>query len=221
MLSSSSGKVFVTDFDGTLTRHDFYQLALESLIPPDVENYWEAYRAGRISHFEALRLYFSEIQGSEFDVLAVLDQMELVSGLASAVNELEGAGWKIVVASAGCQWYIDLLLSRAGVELEVHANPGEFIAGRGLVMQMPPASPFRSLNLGVDKAAIVKHYQDRGCLVGFAGDGFPDVEAARLVPPRLRFARRDLAEVLQREQLPFRRFEIWTEIARSLLEENN
>jgi 2-hydroxy-3-keto-5-methylthiopentenyl-1-phosphate phosphatase len=119
----------------------------------------------------------------------------------------------VVVASAGCAWYIHRLLAAAGAKVEVHANPGRFEPGRGLVMEMPAGSPYRSPALGVDKARVVRRHLDEGRAVAFAGDGFPDAESARLVPGDLRFARSDLADVLRREGLPFRPFETWSDIA--------
>ena len=122
------------------------------------------------------------------------------------------------MTSAGCGWYIDKLLASAGVEVEVHANPGRFQAGQGLVMEMPTGSPFWSASLGVDKAAVVRSYLDEGRTVGFAGDGFPDAEAARLVPAPLRFARGDLAAVLRSDGLPFQDFATWSDIAGALFQ---
>lgn len=209
--------VLVSDFDGTMTRHDFYRLALESLLPPDTPDHWADYRAGTITHFEALRRYFAAIRATEAELLAVVDRMELDPGLPAAVAALRRDGWAVVVTSAGCDWYIRRLLAAAGVEVEVHSNPGRFEAGRGLVMEMPTDSPFLSQTLGVDKARVVRWHLDQGRAVAFAGDGFPDAEAARLVPGHLRFARADLADVLGREGLPFRPFGSWSDIAPALL----
>lgn len=217
MTVTHPARVFVTDFDGTMTRHDFYKLALDELLPPDVPDQWAAYRAGEITHHEALRRYFGAIRASETEVLAVVDRMELDPGLKTAVAELGDAGWRVVVTSAGCEWYIRRLLAAAGVAVEVHANPGRFEVGRGLLMEMPTDTPYRCDNLGVDKARVVREYLDAGRTVAFAGDGFPDAAAARLVPDSLRFARADLADVLTREGLPFRPFEVWSEVARALL----
>jgi 2,3-diketo-5-methylthio-1-phosphopentane phosphatase len=210
--------ILVTDFDGTMTRHDFYRLAIELLVPKGTPNYWGEYRAGRITHFEALRYYYEAIPASEAEVLAVVDRMELDPRLPAAVRELSSAGWRVVVASAGCAWYIDRLLADAGVEIEVHSNPGRFETGKGLLMEMPEGSPFLSPTLGVDKAGVVRHHLSEGRTVAFAGDGFADADAARLVPDDLRFARADLAKVLQEERLPFHPFEKWSDIARVLLQ---
>jgi 2,3-diketo-5-methylthio-1-phosphopentane phosphatase len=210
--------VLVSDFDGTMTRHDFYKLAIEKLIPCVTPDYWSEYRRGTITHFEALRRYFASIRKSEAEVLAVVDEMELDPNLPTSVASLRRAGWSVVVTSAGCGWYIQRLLGGVGVETEVHANPGRFEAGKGLLMEMPTDSPYFSPELGIDKAQVVRRHVDQGRRVAFAGDGFPDAESARLVPGDLRFARGDLADVLKSEGLAFHEFETWSEIARVLLE---
>jgi 2,3-diketo-5-methylthio-1-phosphopentane phosphatase len=208
----------VTDFDGTMTGRDFFKLAIQQLLPPDVTNFWLDYRAGRVTHFEALQCYFAEIRKSEAEVLTVVDQMELDPALPQAVADLRAAGWHVVITSAGCAWYIRRLLAAAGVELELHANPGSYVEGRGLQMEMPLGSPFLSPTLGIDKAAVVRCHLEAGRTVAFAGDGFPDEEAARLVPGNLRFARGDLANVLEKHGEPFQTFTVWSEIARRLIE---
>jgi 2,3-diketo-5-methylthio-1-phosphopentane phosphatase len=211
--------ILVSDFDGTLTRHDFFRLALERLMPPGVPDYWQEYRAGRLTHFEAMRSYYSSIRATEAETLKVVEALELEPGLAEWVERLKQAGWKVVIASAGCGWYIRHLLEKNGVDLEVHTNPGRFEEGRGLLMELPVASPYFSPTHGIDKAEVVRAAQKKGLRVAFAGDGYPDVPAARLVAPELRFATAALALALAEEGLPFRRFERWAEVAEMLLGE--
>jgi 2,3-diketo-5-methylthio-1-phosphopentane phosphatase len=210
------GSLLVTDFDGTMTRHDFYKLAAKSLLPADLPDYWGAYRARRITHFEALQAIFASIRADLATVRSVVDRMELDPGVPRAVAQLRRAGWNVAIASAGCAWYIRLLLDEVGVELPLWANPGQFVPGRGLLMELPPEGPFFSSNLGVDKAALVREGLACGNRVAFAGDGFPDLEAARLVPPELRFARGDLARVLSKEGLGFQSYDRWSEVAERL-----
>ena len=80
-------------------------------------------------------------------------------------------------------------------------------------MEMPAQSAYWSRTLGVDKAGLVRAHLATGSRVAFAGDGYPDVDSARLVGPDLRFARGDLGDVLCGEGLAFHPFEQWTEIA--------
>ncbi len=205
--------LLVTDFDGTMTRQDFYMLAASSLLPPDLPDYWAQYRAGRLTHFEALQAIFASIRADRATVRAVVDRMELDPDLPRAISQLRRSGWDVVVTSAGCDWYIRILLDEAGVALPVWSNPGRFEEGRGLLMELPRGSPYFSPGLGVDKAAVVREGIAGGRRVAFAGDGFPDADAARLVSSELRFARGDLAHVLIEEGLAFHRFERWSEIA--------
>ena len=102
--------------------------------------------------------------------------------------------------------HIRRVLAGRGVDLEVHANPGRFVEGQGLLMELPVDSPYFSPTHGIDKAAIVRAAQRSGGPVAFAGDGYPDAPAARLVEPGLRFATSSLALVLQQEKLPYRPF---------------
>jgi 2-hydroxy-3-keto-5-methylthiopentenyl-1-phosphate phosphatase len=210
--------VLVSDFDGTMTTHDFYRLALQSLIPTDVPDYWSAYRSGQITHFEALRRYFASIRKSEEEVMQVVWSMDLDPMLGDAVQKLREAGWRVIVASAGCDWYISRLLSHAHVALECHANPGRFEPGHGLLMELPTESPYFSRELGIDKTAIVQTFLSAGIPIAYAGDGFPDVAPAKLVPEHLCFARADLANVLRQEQRNFRSYGSWSDIARQLVE---
>ncbi len=207
----------VSDFDGTLTRHDFFRVALERLVPPGVPDYWAEHRAGRLTHFEAMRHYYAAIRASEAETLESVDALGLEPGLADWVGRLAQANWKVVVASAGCAWYIRRLLEQQGVELEVHSNPGRFEEGRGLLMELPTGSPFFSPTHGINKVAVVREAQRSGRRVAFAGDGYPDLAAARLVAPELRFATASLALALEEEGLPFRRFDRWAEVARALV----
>lgn len=215
---SADRSLLVSDFDGTMTREDFYQLTVKNLLTDDVPDHWSDYRAGRITHFQALQAYFAAIRADEPAVRAIVERMRLDPKIAEGVDALDRAGWDVVITSAGCAWYIGILLDEAGVKVPVYANPGRFEPGRGLLMEPPADGPFFSPTLGVDKAAVVRQGLLDHRRVAFAGDGFPDVDAARLVPEPLRFARADLARALAREGLGFRPFACWSEIARALCE---
>lgn len=214
---SSPQGILVTDFDGTLTHQDFFQVALEKILPPDLPDYWNEYRSGRQTHFEMLQAIYGAIRVSEESVIDLLPLTRLEPRLAELIQNLKEAGWRVMVASAGCSWYIEKLFQQAGIELEVHANPGEFISGRGLQMQLPRESPYFSPTHGIDKAAVVRHHLQLGIPVAFAGDGYPDLDAALLVSSPFRFARAALAESLDRLLLPYHPFEHWHQVADQLL----
>lgn len=209
------GKTLVTDFDGTMTGRDFFRVALECL-PAAAASFWERYEAGEISHFEALAAIFAELRfpGEEMD--ALLARMELDEGITEACYRLHAHGWRLVIASAGCSWYIERLLAPLGIEAEIHANPGSFNEQHGLVMKPPLGSPFFSRETGIDKTRLVKAALEGGT-VAFAGDGRPDLGPAVLVHPSRRFAKGRLAEELAKRGEGFNRFQSWSGMVDSLL----
>jgi 2-hydroxy-3-keto-5-methylthiopentenyl-1-phosphate phosphatase len=213
----ASRRILVSDFDGTMTRRDFFQLVVERLLPANCPDYWGDYLAGRLTHFEALKAIFGSVTAGEAALLDVVASMELELDLKGEVEALQSQGWRVVVASAGCDWYIRRLLAAAGVSIEVHANPGRIEGGR-LVMELPEASPFFRRQTGVDKVAIVRAAKREAGTVAFAGDGRPDLAPSLEVPGELRFARGVLAAELNRLGEPFRPFERWGEVARALLQ---
>ena len=210
--------ILVTDFDGTMTRFDFYDLVCQEF-PEISSGFWRQYEEGKLTHFEALRLIFAGIRASESRLLQIIAGMDIDPDLAGAVARLEGKGWQVAVASAGCDWYIRKLLAQSGVQLTVYANPGEYHPDQGLLMRMPEGVPFVSPELGVNKTAVVRDALQKYERVAFAGDGRPDLAPALLVPPERRFAKSWLAKKLREINEDFRPFDRWSEVATALVQE--
>jgi 2-hydroxy-3-keto-5-methylthiopentenyl-1-phosphate phosphatase len=208
--------ILISDFDGTLTRYDFFDLVRRRwpFLPED--DPWEKFVSGQITHFEALAEIFARIRTSEADLLELANSMELDSSFAKAARELQERRWEIVIASAGCDWYIRFLLNQAGVSVLLYANPGVFDPERGLQMSLPERSRFFSPTTGVNKVEIVRDALSRSDRVAFAGDGRPDMEPALLVKPEFRFARGWLAEAFTERGEKFHPFEHWSQIADQL-----
>jgi 2-hydroxy-3-keto-5-methylthiopentenyl-1-phosphate phosphatase len=209
-------KILVSDFDGTMTGRDFFRLALECL-PASATSFWERYEKGELSHFNALSAIFAELRFPEKEMDALLARMELDEGITSACNLLYAHGWRLVIASAGCSWYIEKLLAPLGIGAEIHANPGTFSKQQGLIMELPLSSPYFSRETGIDKVRLVQTYLGRG-IVAFAGDSRPDLGPALLVHPSRRFAKGRLAEELSKRGEDFKIFHSWSKIIDQLLE---
>lgn len=216
-LSSPPGTrgILVTDFDGTITTGDFFELVRRRW--PQVPDPWDQALAGTIPMREALRRIFAGVRGTQNELLALCEQSSVGHEFGIAFRQLQQAGWRIIVASAGCDFYIHHTLSRVGVQAEVVAHRGDFIPGQGLVMQPMDDSPFAHPRFGLNKAEVVRHVQTTGLPVAFAGDGTPDLDPLLLVPARYRFATGWAAEELIRRGADFQRFSRWPELAHLLL----
>lgn len=214
-------KVLVTDFDGTMTAVDFFDVILDVVPTDTMPDYWGDCVAGKLTHVEALHGIFQHAPRDLSVLEALLPKTRLDPHTADSVRQLKQHGWDVVVVSAGSQWYIDQILAPIVDEVRIIANPGGFTPEAGLSMRWPPREvPWYSQHFGIDKAAIIRELQARGATrIAFAGDGRPDVAAARLVTAENLFAKSWLAEVLTVEKRGYRRFENWSEIARALLAE--
>ncbi|MBK9471440.1 MAG: haloacid dehalogenase-like hydrolase [bacterium] len=210
--------ILVTDFDGTFTRRDFFDLILERHDPPGARALWDRFLAGGMTPFEGIAGVLGSLRTDEAGALELVAAMDPPPGAAAAAHALQAAGWEIVVASAGCRWYIDRVLDSLGLSFNVQANPGWFAPARGLVMELDPDSPYFHRELGIDKPAVVRAALARDPVVAFAGDSpRTDGPAAMLVAPDRRFATGPLAQRLTADGTPYRAFADWTGIAAQLL----
>ena len=210
--------ILVSDFDGTITNRDYFELILDRYDPQAAHEAWNGFKEGRLTHFEAIAGVFAALPTDLAGAEALVRELEPPPGLAAAVHRLQDAGWELQIASAGCGWYIERFLTWQGIEAEVHASPGEFVAGGGLVMRHAKDSPFVSETRGIDKPAVVRAALARDPIVAVAGDSGTDHDGMLLVPPERRFARRWLADDLRAEGEGFHAFTDWPDIVDVLLE---
>jgi 2-hydroxy-3-keto-5-methylthiopentenyl-1-phosphate phosphatase len=211
-------KIFISDYDGTITDNDFYSLLAERYIPADTPDYFAQYREGRITHFEAMAAYFAFAPTEEQEIEKLLEATRADPNLGESAELLQRSGWELLVVSAGSSWYVERVLRQAGVNAPIFSNPGRLESGRGLVLEkLDSSSPYHSASVGVDKSAVVRHAQRIAQKVAFAGDGPPDLQPALLVRPELRFARGFLADALRQRGEAFRPFSRWSEIVSELV----
>lgn len=186
-------------------------------MPPDAPDYFEEFRRGRITHFEAMASFFSHTPADPAALEELLRDTRPDPKFGPAAERLREEGWDLIIVSAGSGWYIERILRAAGVEAPVHSNPGRIEEGRGLVLEYARESPFFCEQVGVDKAAVVRDAMSRYERVAFAGDGPPDLAPALLVPEAARFARSYLAEELELRGERYRPYSRWSQIVDELL----
>ena len=211
--------ILVTDFDGTFTRRDFFDLILERHDPAAGHEAWRRFLAGDLNHVEGIGGVFASLRTNEAGAEALVDALDPAPGTAEAVRRLQDAGWEIVIASAGCAWYIERLVARLGLDgITIHACAGRFSPATGLVMQPDPAMPFYEPETAVDKPAVVRDALMRADDVAYAGDSNTDEAAAMLLPPERRFITGWLGRRFAAENIPHTPVSAWPEIADHLLD---
>jgi len=210
--------ILITDFDGTFARRDFFDLILERHDPPGARKQWRRFVTGELTLTEGLDAVFSALRTDDGGADALVTALDPAPGTAEAAKKLQAAGWEIVVASAGCGWYIDRLMTKLGLEIQVHASAGVFSPATGLVMHPDPQGPYFHPESGIDKAAVVRDALAKSPHVAYAGDSHTDRAGALLVPPSRRFVTGRLARQFVQEEVAHMAFAEWPEIAAHLLE---
>jgi HAD superfamily phosphoserine phosphatase-like hydrolase len=214
-LPANTCGILITDFDGTITTCDYFELVQARW--PQSPDPWHLARAGEIPMAEALRRIFAGARGSEEEFLALSEQAGVGPEVGEAFRRLVREGWHLVVASAGCDFYIRHILAQAGVDATVIAHRGTFEEGRGLIMEPWHDPAYAHPRFGLDKAAVVRHFLATGLPVYFAGDGTPDLDPLLALPPERRFATGWVADQLTQRGEGFQRFNRWPDIAAALL----
>jgi len=142
----------------------------------------------------------------------VLQNHSLDAGLGNLVNKAMGAGWLVEILSDGFDFYIELLLEKAGLSLPVRSSALKMMPTRFEV-----ASPFMNPlcgRCGTCKSERILELSNSGYYVIFVGDGLSDMCAA---PKAHKIWAKDvLAEHLDAKGVPFERYGTLEDIAAKL-----
>lgn len=212
-------KYFIAcDFDGTITREDTLDLLVEHFAPGVWEIAEAGLKAGTLTLNQAMIDEFRNVRVSERDAVEyVLRTSEIRAGFEEFMRWAAEAGHELVIVSAGFRVLIDAVLARAGLaHLHVHAGDALFTT-EGTTFWFPPSSADCIEECGHCKRdTIAAHAPFPGPLV-YIGDGYSDRCPARAAD--IVFARRSLAEHLDREGVPYHHFDDFHSVMRALDEE--
>ena len=164
----------ICDFDGTITRQDSTDLVLEALAAPDWRRLQDDWLAGRLSGADCMRRQVALIGGSDAQLDAVLDRVELDPGFADFVAWCEARGLPLGIVSDGVDYFIARILARHGLQrLPQVANrlTGKPGARR---LEQPWLRPDCGAGSGVCKCAAGLLQEPAGATSIFVGDGRSD-----------------------------------------------
>ena len=205
---------FVTDFDGTISDDDFFEYVKNALFDDSALQPWRHYIAGKLSHFDALKQIYGAIRLSEGEIKKLIKKIKMDEWVIPTFKLCHNAQIPIYIASAGCDYYINLLIGSEIEKFKINliTNPSTFSQSSGLIMEKPAKdSPFYDENIGISKKEVVKTLQERGERVIFAGDGPPDIEPARIAD--LVFAKKILLEKCKKEGIKTETFNDFKDIS--------
>lgn len=177
---------FVTDFDGTITKEDFFNLAVKRYFAGDNRcglQPWQDFLDGKITHFQALNKIFNQVRDTKESFDALVDKIVIDDAFLKTVDLCRDAAIPMYILSAGCDYYINRVIGSVIKANDIHliTNKGVLTKEEGLRMIAPDeGSKYFHHDTGVSKAAVVQDLKEQGYFVIFAGDGLPDFAPAEL-----------------------------------------
>jgi 2-hydroxy-3-keto-5-methylthiopentenyl-1-phosphate phosphatase len=206
--------LIVVDFDGTITERDTLDDVLEQYAP---QAYAEAERGlseGRLTLRQCMEMEFAPVRGDHETIVRNAVRAAVVRpGFAELVAAAEAGGHRLVVVSGGFESIIRPVLEREGAgHLPVFAHEGWFTA-EGTTVEF---RHWRECEVcGEECKRSVVESMRNGAPVAYVGDGYSD-RCAALAADR-RFARRFLAEDLDRLGVEYAPFDDFHTIREALL----
>lgn len=204
---------FVSDFDGTISKEDFYWLVIHQYYPQG-EVLYHKWKKGDMKDIEFLTRIFTSIHQDKETILNMIKEIPLDEATKPFIEEVHQKGGDFIILSAGTDYYIrELLRMHDFPDVPVYSNRGFYQDGN-IHLAIDPDSPFYSERYGIDKLAVMKDLKKTYDFLYYYGDSEPDSHPAKAADRM--FAKDALVDILTRQGTPFTEVESFEEIHRVL-----
>jgi len=207
---------FVSDFDGTLSSKDFYHIIIDKYLGNEGKEFYKEWKKTKKINVEFLNKIFGSINLTEREIFDEITQIPIDKYAKDFIDRIRKNGGDFYVVSAGTSYYIKILFEHLGIkDVQVISMEGVYSNG-GIKIIPDPDSEYFSEVFGLDKRKVVESIKKNYNLIVFAGDSEPDLEAAKTAD--LVYARSELAELLDRENISYTLFSDFKQIEKDLTE---
>lgn len=172
--------IFVSDFDGTVTKKDFYRILIDNYLTDSGEKIYIDWQSGKIKDIDALELIYNSTGRTEPELFEDILSIELDPFFEEFVSKIKTAGGDFLILSAGTSYYINRFFEHKGIkDIKVISNRGEY-QNKGIHLIVDKESPYYSEMHGIDKAKVVQSLKNEYSKIYYAGDSRPDIGAAKI-----------------------------------------
>lgn len=203
-------RIFVSDFDGTLTQKDFYKIMIDDYLGDEGKQYYQDWiKTGKID-VDFLNKIFSWIEVDEERYKELIGKVDIDGFLSDFRDYLNSQQIDFMILSAGFDLYIQDALKLRGLDdIKVVTNPGVYENQR-LRMAPDESAPHYSALFGIDKGQVVESLRDEYDVIYFAGDSEPDLKAAENAD--YVYAKEQLAELMDKKGLSYHSYHNFKDI---------
>ena len=201
---------FISDFDGTLTKKDFYKILSETYYKEELVPIFNSWKNGEMKDREYLNYVFNNVHRSESQLDADILNIAFDPHAKTFIDEVKAAGGDFIVISAGTSYYIDKVFEKNNIEgVDIYSNKGVF-KDNGIHFDLDEHSEFYSDSYGIDKLIVVEKLKVNYKKIFYAGDSTPDLKPALISD--VVFAKGKLVNLLKKEKKEFIEFEDFSEL---------
>ena len=203
----------LTDFDGTITRTDVAEAILDEFAPATWWDIEELHRARTIGTRESMVRQFALLHAKQSDLLRFVDEhVEMDEGFPDFAAYCEGRGILLEIVSEGLDFYIRHLMRKWDLRIPVRTNHAVFDEGN-IRIEYPWADATCTL-CGTCKLLRLFQLRTEGYRIAYVGDGHSDLCPA--IEADVLFAKAELAQLCEEEDIRYRKFDGFADIQRIL-----
>jgi len=203
----------LTDFDGTITRTDVAEAILDEFAPATWWDIEELHRARKIGTRESMVRQFALLHAKQSDLLRFVDEhVEMDESFPDFAAYCAGRGILLEIVSEGLDFYIRHLMRKWDLRIPVRTNHAVFDEG-SIRIEYPWADATCTL-CGTCKLLRLFQLRTEGYRIAYVGDGHSDLCPA--IEADVLFAKAELAQLCEEEDIRYRKFDGFADIQRML-----
>lgn len=201
---------FISDFDGTLTKKDFYKILSETYFKEELVPIFSSWQNGEMKDREYLSYVFNNVHRNEVELDEDILSIAFDPSAKAFIEKVKAAGGDFIVISAGTNYYIDRVFEKNNIKgVDVYSNKSIF-KDNGIYFDLDEHGEFYSDHYGINKLAVVNKLKVNYKKIFYAGDNGPDLNPALISD--VVFAKGKLVNLLKKEKKDFIEFESFSEI---------
>ncbi|WP_282034136.1 MtnX-like HAD-IB family phosphatase [Metabacillus indicus] len=191
---------FVSDFDGTISKKDFYHLVIEELFP-EGEALFKQWKRGEMLDIDFLSRIFTSIHLEEEELIKTILTLPLDNSIGPFIERVQKNGGDFYILSAGTDYYIKHIFDALGAEnVEIISNKGHF-KSKNIHLEIDKNDWSYSERYGIDKSKVIQKLKETYDTVYFYGDSEPDSHPAAFAD--VTFAKDALCGLLEKKGIAY------------------
>ncbi|MBE4909944.1 MtnX-like HAD-IB family phosphatase [Bacillus luteolus] len=204
---------FVSDFDGTISKEDFYKMVMNRYYSEGEERY-KQWKNEEILDIEFLSDVFTSIDQEEEQILSDILTIPIDEYVPTFINHVQNQGGDFYILSAGTDYYIYQILQQYGIkDVKVFSNEG-YYHEKNIHMKIDKKHPHYSERYGIDKSKVILELKEQYDTLYFAGDSEPDSHPAQYAD--VTYAKDALQDLLREKGISFVPVQSFEEIEQDL-----